>query len=536
MGEKRGLRFGTGGLRGKLGNGPDHMNIGTVTKATQGLANYIHGFGDEVCKRGVAIAFDSRRMSSEFAEATALCLNANGIPTHLFESLRPTPELSFAVRYLKCIAGVVITASHNPPEYNGYKVYWEDGAQITPPHDKGIMACVDEVDESKVLSMSRDEAENRGIFHIIDESVDDAYYDSVMAQTIHEDLFKRSASEVSVVYTPLHGTGCVPVKEILKRLGVTKVYVVSEQEGPDGDFPTVKSPNPEAPEAFLLALKLASKVDADVVLATDPDADRLGVYVKDLSGAFAGTIFSEDETYPYVRFNGNMTGILMEEYILRERTKLGMLPKNGVVASTIVSTNLCRVIAEKYGMTYRETLTGFKYIGEMIHEFDLSGEHEFVYGMEESFGCLVGDYTRDKDACGAVVMLCKMAVFYQKQGRTLCDALKALYEEYGWYHEWQESVKYDGPDSAAKMATIVDGYRSNPPMEIEGKRVVAVRDYLSGECKVLDSDGLVVATESIGLPKSNVIYFELEGDEWMSVRPSGTEPKVKVYRGQIWRN
>ena len=507
------LKFGTGGLRGKLGDGPDKMNITTVTRATQGLALYIQSFGEEACKRGVVIAYECRRMSPEFAEATALCLNANGIPTFVFDSLRPTPELSYAVRFLNCIAGVVITASHNPPEYNGYKVYWEDGAQIVSPHDKGIMGCIG---KSEVRSMSKDEAEAAGLFNVVGKEIDEAYYEDVIKQAIHPDLVSRMAPRVKVVYTPLHGTGCVPVQEILRRMGFSSVYVVEAQAVADGDFPTCESPNPENSSAFKLALELADEVDADIVMATDPDADRLGVYVKDRNGACAGTFLSEDEAYPYVRFNGNVSGTLMAEYVCRERSVLGTLPADGVVVSTIVSSNLCRRIAEEYGLIYMETLTGFKYVGEKIHEFEMSGEHHFVYGMEESFGCLVGDYTRDKDACGAVVMMCEMAAFYMEKGKTLCDALVELYEKYGWYVEGQKSVKYDTEDGAVEMAAVVEGYRKEPPTEVDGKKVVAVRDYL---------------VEGTGLPKSNVIYFELEDDAWMAVRPSGTEPKVKYYWG-----
>ena len=378
------------------------------------------------------------------------------------------------------------------------------------------------------------------------KEIDEAYYEDVIKQAIHPDVINRMAPRVKVVYTPLHGTGCVPVQEILRRMGFSSVYVVESQAVADGDFSTCESPNPENPSAFKLALELADEVDADIVMATDPDADRLGVYVKDRNGACAGTFLSEDEAYSYVRFNGNTSGTLMAEYVCRERSALGTLPADGVVVSTIVSSNLCRRIAEEYGLTYMETLTGFKYVGEKIHEFEMSGKHHFVYGMEESFGCLVGDYTRDKDACGAVVMMCEMAAFYMEKGKTLCDALVGLYEKYGWYVEGQKSAKYDTEDGAAEMAAVVEGYRKEPPTEIDGKKVVAVRDYLAGTRSAVDGEsasgtgGLdgsegsfedTIKLESLDLPKSNVIYFELEDDAWMAVRPSGTEPKMKYYWG-----
>lgn len=522
------LKFGTGGLRGVIGAGTNRMNIYTVTKATQGLANYIKSLGDEAISKGVALAYDSRNMSPEFAEATALCLNANGIKTYIFDSLRPTPELSYAVRKLNCVAGVVITASHNPPEYNGYKVYWEDGAQITPPHDKNILAHVAEVtDFAQVLKMSLADAKEQGLYNMVPDSVDEDYYNELVEQTIHSDIIPKIADDMTIVFTPLHGTGNVPVQEVLKRLGFTKVYVVPEQELPDGDFPTVASPNPENPEGFAMALALAKKVDADIVMATDPDADRLGIYVKDTNGVFEGAELANTDDYPYVCFNANMTGALVAEYVCRERKNTGTLPANGALCSTIVSTNLAAAIAKAYDLKFIETLTGFKYIGEQIKFFDENHSYKFIYGMEESYGCLVGDYTRDKDACGAVVMLSEVAAFYKMQEKTLCDAMEEIYGKYGYYREGAYSLTLKGADGEARIKEIMNNLRSNPITEVAGLKVVALRDYK--EDKKVDFESKVETTT--GLPKSNVLYFELEKDGWFAVRPSGTEPKIKFYFG-----
>ena len=525
----RSLKFGTGGLRGEIGAGTNRMNVYTVTLATQGLANYIKELGEEKKAQGVCIAYDSRRMSPEFSEAAALTLNANGIKTYIFPSLRPTPELSFALRQLHCVAGIVITASHNPAEYNGYKVYWEDGAQITPPHDKNIMDHVARVtDYADIKTMDKSEAVSSGLFNAVPEDMDERYYQALMAQLIHTDVLDKAAGDITVVYSPLHGTGNVPVQEVLKRLGFTKVHVVPEQEKPDGNFPTVKSPNPESRDAFKLALELAREVDAEIVLASDPDADRLGAYVKDVNGAFAGTELDEEGVYPYVCLSGNMTGAIMEEYILKEKQAMGTLPSNGVVCSTIVSTNLARVIAESYGLAYRETLTGFKYIGEQIKLIDDAGNKEiFLYGMEESFGCLAGDYTRDKDACSAVVMLCEAAAYYKLQGKTLCDALNDIYTKYGYYFEVLDFIVLKGSDGAAKIKAMMEEQRKNPVSEIGGLKVEAVRDYLTDTRTVL-STGEKGPT---GLPESDVLYYELERNAWLAIRPSGTEPKIKFYYG-----
>ena len=394
------LKFGTGGMRGIMGAGTNRMNIYTVTKATQGLAEYILEVGPEAAKRGVVIAHDCRNMSAEFTEASALCLNANGIKTYVFDALRPTPELSFAVRELGCIAGIVVTASHNPPEYNGYKVYWEDGSQIVSPQDQDILKHVADVERYEdVKTMDKDKAVADGLFCMVPASVDENYYQALIKQTIHGDIIPKVADDIKIVYTPLHGTGNVPVREVLKRLGFKHVYVVEEQTVPDGDFSTVKSPNPEEPSAFAMGIELAKKVDADVIMATDPDADRLGIYVKDSTGIWKDTEFADDPAYPYVRFNANMTGALIAEYVCREQKAVGKLPANGAICNTVVSTNLTKAIAENYNLKYIETLTGFKYIGEQILLFEKNNTYKFIFGMEESFGCLVGDYTRDKDAC-----------------------------------------------------------------------------------------------------------------------------------------
>ena len=510
----RQLEFGTGGLRGVIGAGTNRMNIYTVRQATQGLANYIIAMNGQ--EKGVAIAHDSRIMSPEFAREAALCLNANGIKTYLFESLRPTPELSFAVREFGCISGIVITASHNPREYNGYKVYWEDGAQITPPHDKNILAEVARVTEfSQVKTMAEDDARAAELFHVIGTDFDDKYLAELKKQSIHPEIIKDMAKDMKIVYTPLHGTGNVPVRRVLKQLGFQHVYVVKEQKLPDGTFPTVAYPNPEDEKAWTLALKLAKEVDADIVLATDPDADRLGVYAKDT------------KTGEYVSFTGNMSGMLIAEYILRERTKTGTMPENPALVETIVTTDMAKAIAADYGVALIEVLTGFKYIGEQIKFFEQSGAHHYVFGLEESYGCLAGTYARDKDACVAVMMLCEVAAYYKAQGKTLWDAMVDMYEKYGYYKEGLATVTLKGIDGAAQIQNMMNEFRSNPPKELGGLKVLAARDYKLDERKDLVT-GEVTST---GLPTSNVLYYELENNAWCCVRPSGTEPKIKYYFG-----
>ena len=510
----RQLEFGTGGLRGVIGAGTNRMNIYTVRQATQGLANYVLSQNGQ--EKGVAIAYDSRIMSPEFAKETALCLNANGIKTYRFTSLRPTPELSFAVRKLGCMAGIVITASHNPREYNGYKVYWEDGAQITPPHDKNILAEVAKVTSfDMVKTMSEEDARAAGLYCEVDHEIDDAYMEELKKQSIHPEVISEMAKDFTIVYTPLHGTGNLPVRRVLKELGFEKVYVVPEQELPDGNFPTVAYPNPESPKAFELALKLAKEVDADIVLATDPDADRLGVYCKDVA------------TGEYVSFTGNMSGMLIAEYILRERTATGTMPKNPALVETIVTTDMAKVIAEAYDVKLIEVLTGFKFIGEQIHLFEQNHTYNYVFGLEESYGCLAGTYARDKDACVAVMMLCEVASWYKKQGKTLWDAMVDMYERYGFFKEGLETITLKGLDGAEKIQQMMADARQNLPAQIGDYKVLAVRDYKT-DVRTDMSDGSKAST---GLPTSNVLYYELEDNSWCCVRPSGTEPKIKFYFG-----
>ena len=510
----RQLEFGTGGLRGVIGAGTNRMNIYTVRQATQGLANYIISQNGQ--DRGVGIAYDSRIMSPEFAMEAALCLNANGIKTYRFTSLRPTPELSFAVRELGCIAGIVLTASHNPREYNGYKVYWEDGGQITPPHDKNILAEVAKVTNfEQVKTMSLKSAMEAGLFHEIGEEIDDKYMAELKKQSIHPEIIQKMAKDFTIVYTPLHGTGNLPVRRVLKELGFEKVYVVKEQELPDGNFPTVAYPNPESPKAFEMALELAKEVDADIVLATDPDADRLGVYCKDTKSG------------EYVSFTGNMSGMLIAEYILKERTATGTMPKNPALVETIVTTDMAKVIAKAYGVKLIEVLTGFKYIGEQIRWFEEQNTYNYVFGLEESYGCLAGTYARDKDACVAVMMLCEVASWYKNQNMTLWDAMLAMYEEYGYFKEGLETITLKGMDGAAQIKSMMENARNNPPAKLGDYKVLAVRDYKADTRKDLCT-GEILPT---GLPSSNVLYYELEDNSWCCIRPSGTEPKIKFYFG-----
>ena len=522
------LTFGTGGLRGVIGAGTNRMNIYTVGKATQGLADFINS---ETAGGSVAIAYDSRRMSSEFALRAACILAANGIRAYLFESLRPTPELSFAVRYLHATAGIVITASHNPPQYNGYKVYWSDGGQIVPPYDKKIIDRVNAVsDYGAVRTMSEVEAKRQGMIEVIGKEVDDAYMDALKRVVLRPEVIRKMAKDIKIVYTPLNGTGYMPVTRVLKELGFENVRVVPQQAQPDGNFPTLRYPNPEDPAAFALALELAEQTDADIVLATDPDADRLGVYAKD--GA----------TGRYMPFTGNMSGLLIAEYELSQREALGLLPADradGALVTTIVSSNMAYPLARAYGLTVIEVLTGFKYIGEQIRLFEeaaaanggapdhTKGAYEYEFGFEESYGCLVGTHARDKDAVVAVMALCEAAAYYKSQGMTLCDQMRVIYEKYGFYREALESVTIPGAEGAAKIEAIISDLRKNAPSEIGGQKVLALRDYRAGTRTSLQ-DGRVA---ELALPQSNVLYFELEEDGWCCVRPSGTEPKIKFYFG-----
>lgn len=509
------LAFGTAGLRGIIGAGINRMNIYVVRKATQGLADYILEQGTD--KKRVAIAFDSRHMSPEFADEAALCLAANGIKAYIFESLRPTPELSFAVRYYNCIAGINITASHNPPEYNGYKVYWEDGAQFTPPHDKGVTAKVNAItDISKVKTMSKEDAVSAGLYEVIGAEVDDAYIAEVEKQVHNQGAIDEMASKLKIVYTPLHGTGNLPVRRVLKDLGFQNVYVVPEQELPDGDFPTVSYPNPESKEAFELGLKLAKEKDADLVLATDPDADRLGVYVKD--GASG----------EYIALTGNMSGSLLCEYVLSQKKAMnGSLPDDGAVVKSIVTTNLVDAVAKSYGVKLIEVLTGFKFIGQQMLNFENTGKGTYLFGLEESYGCLIGTYARDKDAVSATVALCEAAAYYMTQGKTLWDAMTDMYEKYGYYLDKVKALEFAGLDGAEKIQNMLKSLRENPPKEIGGLKVLRSRDYQNDTITDLAS-GETVPT---GLPSSNVLYYELENNAWLCVRPSGTEPKIKFYYG-----
>lgn len=508
------LEFGTAGLRGIIGAGTNRMNIYVVRRATQGLANYIAKVDKK--SQGVAIAYDSRHMSPEFAQEAALCLAANGIKAYIFETLRPTPELSFAVRHLGCVAGINVTASHNPPEYNGYKVYWEDGAQITPPHDTGIMGEVKAIsDWNTVKTMDKEEAVKAGLFEVIGQAVDDAYMAELKKHIIHMDAIQAEGKNLKIVYTPLHGTGNIPARRILKELGFENVYVVPEQELPDGDFPTVSYPNPEAAEAFELGLKLAREVDADIVLATDPDADRLGVRVKDRNGE-------------YHDLTGNMSGCLLANYELSQRKAVnGSLPEDGALVKTIVTTNLADAIAKGYGVNLIEVLTGFKYIGQQILGFENSGKGTYLFGFEESYGCLIGTYARDKDAIVATMALCEAAAYYKTQGKTLWDAMIDMYEEFGYYKDAIQAVTMKGIEGLQKIQEIMTTLRQNPPAEFAGHKVTAVRDYKLDEI----TDLATGEKKPTGLPNSNVLYYELTDDAWVCVRPSGTEPKVKFYYG-----
>jgi phosphoglucomutase len=507
------LEFGTAGLRGIIGAGTNRLNIYTVRKATQGLANYIIAKGEE--QKGVAIAYDSRRMSPEFADEAALCLAANGIKAYVFDALRPTPELSYAVRKLGCIAGINITASHNPPEYNGYKVYWQDGAQITPPHDKGIMDEVKAVtDYNTVKTMTLEAAKEAGLYQVIGAEIDDGYIAELKTQVLHQDSIDAVGDEIKIVYSPLHGTGNVPARRILKELGFKNVHVVKEQELPDGEFPTVSYPNPEAEEAFELGLKLAKEIDADLVLATDPDADRLGVRVKDKDGV-------------YHTLTGNMSGCLLADYEIGQRKALKGLPDDGYLIKTIVTSNMADAIAKEYNAGLIEVLTGFKYIGQQILGFETSGKGNYLFGFEESYGCLIGTHARDKDAIVATMALCEAAAYYKTQGKTLWDAMVDMYEKYGYYKDDIQSITLKGIEGLQKIQEILETLRKNPPTEFGGYKVLKARDYQADTIKDIETGEV----KSTGLPASNVLYYDLTDDAWLCVRPSGTEPKVKFYYG-----
>ena len=509
------LEFGTGGLRGIIGAGTNRMNIYTVGKATQGLADYILENNPNGAQMGVAIAYDSRNMSPEFGRKTGLTLCANGIKAYVFESLRPTPELSFAVRHLGCTAGVVVTASHNPPEYNGYKVYWQDGGQVPYPRDEAIIEKVNAVagfDAIKI--MDYDEAVSKGLYVTIGKEVDDEYIKNVKAQSLNPDIVSKTADSLKIVYTPLHGTGNIPVRRVLSEIGFKNVYVVPEQEMPDGNFSTVGYPNPEDPKAFTLAIKLAKEVGADVIIGTDPDCDRVGVVVKDSKGE-------------YVVLTGNMTGALLTNYMLSQRKEKGILPANGAVVKTIVTTEMIRPIAAEYGVKLFDVLTGFKYIGEKIKQFEETGDYTFVFGFEESYGCLSGTYARDKDAVVASMLVAELTAFYKNQGKTLYDGLIELYEKYGYYREGITSITLKGIEGVEKIKYIMDTLRKNPPKDFIGNNVMWLRDYTKNEFTNL----ITGETEKNTLPSSNVLHYTLENGDWVCVRPSGTEPKIKIYYG-----
>ena len=510
----RDLEFGTGGLRGVIGAGTNRMNLYTVRKATQGLANYILAQGTQ--EKGISIAYDSRHMSAEFADEAALCMAANGIKAYVFDALRPTPELSFSVRYLGCTAGIVITASHNPPEYNGYKVYWEDGAQVTSPRDKEIISYVKNVtDYHTVKTMSLEEAKAKGLYIQTGKEIDDAFMAELKKQIIHPEVIKEMGKELKIVYTPFNGTGNIPARRILKEVGFENVIVVPEQEMPDPNFTTLDYPNPEDPKAFELALKLAKEKDADIVMATDPDADRLGIYALDTKSG------------EYVPFTGNMSGMLIAEYILRERSKMGTMPANPALVKTIVTTNMSDVITKAYNVTQIEVLTGFKYIGEQIKWFIEIGTYNYVFGLEESYGCLAGTHARDKDAIVAVMCLCEVAAYCKKQGITVWDMMLDMYEKYGYFKEDLYTITMKGKEGSEQIAAIMENLRSNPPKEFGDWKVLAMRDYTKDE----RIDMATNEKSATGLPYSNVLYFELSDDAWCCARPSGTEPKIKFYMG-----
>ena len=508
------LEFGTAGLRGIIGAGTNRMNKYTVGKATQGLANYILEQGTE--KKGVAISYDSRKMSKEFSMQTALILCANGIKTYLFESLRPVPELSFAIRELQCTAGIMITASHNPPKYNGYKVYWDDGAQIVAPRDKDIIAKVRAVESfSEIKQMSEEEAKNKGLLNFVGKEMDDQYIEKLKSLILNPEIVKEQGKKLKVVYTPLHGTGNMVAERLLKEIGIENLYVVPEQKEPDGNFPTVDYPNPEDPKAFKLALELAKKVDADVVLATDPDADRLGIFAKD------------SKTGEYKNYTGNMSALLIAEYRISQMKERRILPKNGMMITTIVSSNLTKAIGEYYGLEVIEVLTGFKNIGAVMRKAEENKDKEYVFGFEESYGCLIGDYARDKDGIAAVMALCEAACYYQSKGKTLWDQMIAIYEKYGYYKETQVSIVREGAEGAEEIKQMMTNTRNKDIEKIGDYKVLTFKDIEKDYVK----DMVTGKEGKSGLPKSNVLYYELEDNSWCCIRPSGTEPKIKLYMG-----
>lgn len=508
------LEFGTAGLRGVIGMGTNRMNKYTVGKATQGLANYILEQGTQ--DKGVAISYDSRRMSDEFSLQTALILNANGIKTYLFESLRPVPELSFAVRELGATAGIMITASHNPPKYNGYKVYWDDGSQIVAPRDKDIINKVRSITDFKeIKTISKEDAIKKGLFNVIGKEMDDKYIETLKNKILNPEIVREQGKDLKIVYTPLHGTGNTIAERLLNELGFKNVYVVPEQAKPDGNFPTVDYPNPEDKKAFKLALELAQKVDADVVLATDPDADRLGIYAKDA------------KTGEYMPYTGNMSALLIAEYRISQMKEKGILPKDGMFITTIVSSDLAKAIAANYNLECIEVLTGFKNIGAVMKKAEENHDKTYVFGFEESYGCLIGDYARDKDGIAAVMSLCEAAAYYRSKGITLWDQMNNIYEKYGYYKEDQVSIVLEGAEGAEKIKEMMTDMRNKNVEQIGKYKVLCFKDVDNDYVK----DMITGEEGKTGLPKSNVLYYQLENNSWCCVRPSGTEPKIKLYFG-----
>jgi len=502
------LDFGTGGLRGIIGAGSNRMNIYTVSKATQGFANYLN---ESFENPSVAVAYDSRNMSKEFATAAALTLCANGVKVFLYESLRPTPVLSFAVRHLNCKGGIVVTASHNPKQYNGYKVYDEFGGQVTDEKANKIISLVNEVkDFSMIKNMSEEEALNKGLLVYIGEDVDKAYIDEVKNLTIRKELVKEKAKDLKIIYTPIHGSGNIPVRRVLSELGYSNVKVVKEQEEPNGNFPTAPYPNPEMPQVFELALEMAKQESPDIIFGTDPDCDRIGVVVKESNGEFKV-------------LTGNQTGLLLTHYVLSALKETNSLPENGVVIKTIVTTEGARKIAEDFGIELMDVLTGFKYIGEKIREFRESGDKKYLFGFEESYGYLAGEFVRDKDAVIASMLIAEMTLYYKEQGMSLYEALIKLYEKYGFYKETLISIELEGKEGQEKIASCIDALRNSPIESVEGVKISTKLDY---KLSLEESNGV---KSEIKLPKSNVLKYILEDGSSFVVRPSGTEPKMKIY-------
>ena len=509
----RTLEFGTAGLRGVIGAGPNRMNTYVVGQATQGLANQLIKTNPDGAKLSVAIAYDSRHKSDVFAKDAAVILAANGIKAYLFEELKPVPELSFAVRYKNATAGIAVTASHNPAKYNGYKVYGADGAQLNPELASIVLEEIDKTNMfTDVKRCDFDTAVKEGMIELMGDAVEEAYLDRVQEQSINPELTKEKGNTLSFVYTPFHGSGNKPVRKILKRIGFNNVVVVKEQELPDGDFPTVESPNPENKEGFTIAIEYAKKCGADLIVGTDPDADRVGILVKNEAGE-------------YVTFTGNQVGALLTEYILDSMKEKGNLPNDGYVVKTIVTTNIIKAMCESYGVEMKEVLTGFKFIGEKIKESEETGKGTYLFGFEESYCYLKGTYARDKDAVVATMLIAEMALYYQEKGSSVFEQMDKIYQKYGYYKEQVESVTMEGIEGLEKIKNIMEDVRKNPPTTVAGKKVLAIRDYQTSVRTELESG----KTEEILLPKSNVIYLELEDDNNFIIRPSGTEPKIKLY-------